>query len=531
MSHRVIVHVDLDCFYAQVESVRLGLDSKVPLCVQQWDGVIAVNYAAREQGVTRHDRVEKVKEKCPSCVLVHVETVGLPEENAISESSKLLEGSNNIAKKRSDQKVSLDCYREASRKVFQVLSSFDSVVEKASVDEAYLDLTSTIQRLLDEVDDAADIEEVFRKLKFSTQEAECYSETNFQPFGGHSHADIPFHLLVGCALSAKIRTAIYQQCKYTCSAGIAENKLLAKLGSSLNKPNQQTLIAPSSVPSLLESLPLKRIRNLGGKLGSYIEENTNLKTVKDAQRLSLEEWNALLGKQTAEWIYNIVRGIDDSPVTPREKTKSILAAKSFQAESSWDGIKKWISILSYELLERLTKDELLNHRKACNLVIHCTCSGFHSFSKSIPFPPGKQSIETIINKTKKTLETSQNFRFPCYRMSLSVTRFQEFLPNEISVLELLKSHSSNSECNLSTSKEQFTSETDSFPEITDKAEEQGAVDDSDYAVAYQLQQAELAKSGLKHVSSLQPERATKKVKSSSHMYTLDHYFRNGNGHR
>ena len=38
---RVVVHVDLDCFYAQVEAVRLGIDPAVPLAVQQWDSLIA----------------------------------------------------------------------------------------------------------------------------------------------------------------------------------------------------------------------------------------------------------------------------------------------------------------------------------------------------------------------------------------------------------------------------------------------------------------------------------------------------------
>lgn len=47
---RVIVHLDLDCFYCQVEQKRLGIPRDVPMCVQQWNGLIAVNYAARAAG-------------------------------------------------------------------------------------------------------------------------------------------------------------------------------------------------------------------------------------------------------------------------------------------------------------------------------------------------------------------------------------------------------------------------------------------------------------------------------------------------
>jgi nucleotidyltransferase/DNA polymerase involved in DNA repair len=40
------------------------------------EGLIAVNYAARGKGITRHMRVAEAKHKCPELVLVHVETIG-----------------------------------------------------------------------------------------------------------------------------------------------------------------------------------------------------------------------------------------------------------------------------------------------------------------------------------------------------------------------------------------------------------------------------------------------------------------------
>ncbi len=72
---RYIALIDLDCFYAAVEHVRLGIARDVPLAVQQWENVIAVNYAARAAGVTRHERVDSIKKKCPGIRLVHVATL------------------------------------------------------------------------------------------------------------------------------------------------------------------------------------------------------------------------------------------------------------------------------------------------------------------------------------------------------------------------------------------------------------------------------------------------------------------------
>lgn len=54
----------------------MGIPTSTPLAVQQWDGIIAVNYSARKFGVKRGDRVETVLSKCPQIKLVHVETIG-----------------------------------------------------------------------------------------------------------------------------------------------------------------------------------------------------------------------------------------------------------------------------------------------------------------------------------------------------------------------------------------------------------------------------------------------------------------------
>ncbi len=75
-NHRTIIHLDLDCFYAQVEQKRLGIPAEVPCAVQQWEGLIAINYAARAQGITRHMRVHEAKARCPELVCVHVQTIG-----------------------------------------------------------------------------------------------------------------------------------------------------------------------------------------------------------------------------------------------------------------------------------------------------------------------------------------------------------------------------------------------------------------------------------------------------------------------
>ena len=73
MERRAVLHIDMDCFYAQVEHNRLNIPREEPLAVVQWEGLIAVNYPARAAGITRHDRAAVALQKCPKIRLAHVE--------------------------------------------------------------------------------------------------------------------------------------------------------------------------------------------------------------------------------------------------------------------------------------------------------------------------------------------------------------------------------------------------------------------------------------------------------------------------
>ena len=74
-------------------------------------------------------------------------------------------------------------------------------------------------------------------------------------------------LAAGALVVSNARREVTRQLGFTCSAGVAPNKLLAKLCGGLHKPDQQTLLAPRAVSALLDPLPVDRLRGFGGKLG------------------------------------------------------------------------------------------------------------------------------------------------------------------------------------------------------------------------------------------------------------------------
>jgi DNA polymerase eta len=133
---RVILHLDLDCFYAQVEHVRLGIPLSTPLAVQQWLGIIAVNYSARAKGIKRFHNINEAKVLCPELVSVHVATYAEGD----------LEPKYHPNPSARTHKVSLDIYRAASKKIMSIFKRYFPNFQRASVDEAYIDATEEVNR-------------------------------------------------------------------------------------------------------------------------------------------------------------------------------------------------------------------------------------------------------------------------------------------------------------------------------------------------------------------------------------------------
>ncbi|KAL9940632.1 hypothetical protein V8E36_000120 [Tilletia maclaganii] len=138
---RVIAHCDVDAAYAAFEAKRLGLDPhKVPIAVQQWNGLIAISYAARKFGITRHETVESARAKCPELIFAHVATYAEGSDHAEYHEDPRPE----------THKVSLDPYRRESRKILEIFKKTcpAGAVEKASIDESFFDLTIEVRKAM-----------------------------------------------------------------------------------------------------------------------------------------------------------------------------------------------------------------------------------------------------------------------------------------------------------------------------------------------------------------------------------------------
>lgn len=419
----VTAHLDLDAFYSQVEQVRLELPDDAPLAVQQWQGLIAINYPARAFGITRHENVDEAKKKCPHLNLQHVPTWKEGDTEWHYHETPSV----------ATHKVSLDPYRRQSRKIIEILRSKFDKVEKASVDESFIDLSKSIYEIVmqryPELQMPPPYDDPLEKLPMPSGAATWLG--TLIPLGeGENEEDVAdwddIALSIGAELVNEMRQKLRQELGFTCSAGIAHNKMLSKLGSAYKKPNNQTILRNRAVLDFMKTYKFTKIRNLGGKLGDQVCAVYDTDQVSDLLTHSLDDLKWKLGDETGIWVYNIIRGRDNSEVNARTTIKSMLSAKSFRPSiNSFEVAERWLKVFAADIVSRMSELPDVNRPKAVTLHHR---HGSSAKSKQAPIPAVKTLDITVISNIAKTLLRSiegEGKAWPCHNLSLAVGGFEE----------------------------------------------------------------------------------------------------------
>lgn len=182
-------------------------------------------------------------------------------------------------------------------------------------------------------------------------------------------------LLIGASIVAEIRQAVKVQTGYECSAGIAHNKILAKLTAGMNKPNKQTVLPLRSIPQMYATLNLTKVKGLGGKFGTEVCQAFNIKMMGELALIPKEDLIKRFDEKSGNWLFLISKGIDLESVQPRFTNKSIGCCKRFPGGSAITGMSTllhWLSELATEICERLTQDEAENNRVAKQMTVSYT---------------------------------------------------------------------------------------------------------------------------------------------------------------
>lgn len=268
----------MDAFFASVEQRDQPHLQGKPIAVGSTDrrGVVATcSYEARKFGVRSAMPSYKARELCPDIIFV---------------------------------KPHFQKYREASLKIQEIFKSYTDILEFASIDEAYLDITPSTNGNIDKA----------------------------------------------IEIARSIKKDIINNVGVTATIGLSINKFLAKTASELEKPDGLTVIRKDEVYDLITDLPIEKFRGIGKVTAPKMME-LGIETGRDLRNLSLDELTEIFGDRRSGWFYNIARGIDDRPVSSTSAPrKSIGVSQTFQRDVASDHIAgEELSKLADEISHRM----------------------------------------------------------------------------------------------------------------------------------------------------------------------------------
>ena len=347
-------------------------------------------------------------------------------------------------------KVSLDPYRLESRRILAVikehLPSHLQKVEKAGIDEVFLDLSAHVHAvLLERFPELAgpppDGDPSTQLPAPSISALDWQADALVDLDDEHAEFDDPdwddVAMLVASEIVRNIRTAIRDKLRYTCAAGISRNKLLSKLGSAHKKPNQQTVIRNRAVRHFLSGFKFTKFRNLGGKLGDHVSQTFKTEAVQDLLAVPVEQLKLKLGDETGVWVYNTLRGLDTSEVNPRTQIKSMLSAKSFRPTiTSVEQAVRWVRIFVADIFARLVEEGVLeNKRRPKTINLHHRHDG-QTRSRQSPIPQGRSLNQEVLLGLAKSLLSQiveEGHVWPCVHLSLSVGGFEDGISGNMGI--------------------------------------------------------------------------------------------------
>lgn len=401
---RTVVHIDIDCFYAQVEIIKNPSLVSIPFGVQQKNIVVTSNYIAREYGIKKCMPVCEAQKLCSQLVLVNGED--------------------------------LHDYRQISYKITAHLQKYTPYVERLGLDENFIDVTKLVEDYLRT-----------RSGQFKIV-GNVYGDKSADCLCGCEE-----RLTIGSQIAQDIRDSIKKEFQLTCSAGVAHNKLLAKLVGSIHKPDQQTLVFPSCALELVSNL--KSLRNIPG-IGNATSEvlaNINIQSMKDLQNCDMQTLSAAVGSSKAKFLSEVRYGIDFSPVKPSGRPQSIGLEDSCRSICVESDVKEKLLVLLKRLallvkedgrmprtikltVRKFDKVNKTSHRETRQCNVTPSLFAFKTNEDQLSETAQSKLIAIIMHLFSKIVDTSKPYHVTL--LGLSCTKFQNQIQNKHSLSPFLR---------------------------------------------------------------------------------------------
>jgi len=316
MDRPLIVHVDIDAFFAAVEQV---LDPELkgkPVIVGGGTGgrgvVASASYEARPYGLKAGMPIYRAKELCPHGIFI---------------------GGHHGQ------------YNRFSERIFEILASLSPSVEQASLDEAYVDLRGC-ERLYG-LWSARPI----ARLPFLEEARGVWRRSEHRAVPPGRRALLPQDVRWLGAVALWLKRKVRAETGLDVSVGVGTGKPVAKAASDFGKPSGVTLVQAGSEGAFLGLLELKDIPGIGRSVRERFAR-WNVHSVADALRLPQDLLQDAFGPERGRAVYALLRGraVDPVELRGRERPKSISRETTFWTASN---DYEFVEAMLFYLTERL----------------------------------------------------------------------------------------------------------------------------------------------------------------------------------
>jgi len=133
------------------------------------------------------------------------------------------------------------------------------------------------------------------------------------------------------AIAQAIKDAVRAATGLSCSIAVAPNKLLAKIGSDLEKPDGLTVLGIDDVATRIWPLPARKINGIGPKANDKLAR-LGIRTIGELAGAAPEFLVAHFGRSSGEWLWRVARGIDERPVETSSEPRSVSRETTFERD-------------------------------------------------------------------------------------------------------------------------------------------------------------------------------------------------------
>ncbi len=338
-----MAHVDLDAFYASCEQLEHPEYRGRPVVVGAQPGhrgvVAAASYEAREFGIHSAMPIAEACRRCPGAVYLRPD----------------------MAK-----------YQRLSRRVFAIFDEITPVVEQASIDEAYLDVSG-----LDGLWGPPD------------------------------------------AIGREIRARIRAKTGLTASVGIGPNRLVAKLASESCKPDGLCVVRPDEVLAFLDPMPVSNLRGLGRRTLELVA-GLGIGTVGELRRAPVSKLQEQLGDRLAENFLRQANGIASAEVVPDRARKSISKETTFARDVRDPG-------LLHDTLRELAASVARTARReglaGAVVTLKIRFAGFETHTRQRKLPGATQDERVLLATAQALLEAGTLPRKPVRLIGVGISQW------------------------------------------------------------------------------------------------------------